>query len=230
MWTQREGNNHSSPSMGHRRRCRKGYFQFLQAHYEDSGRPSRARKSCCRRLREILFWKRLRSPPDTIEDGEGMCRRRLFHTTVRCPVGFTLIPSWPSDHPSLALENSCLLLVWDHQAADGLQRNETPVSPLTSRLHRWCTALVIGAFERAMRLGWIAKDIPREAIEGFLSHYGRTFYKLVSPQQAATATHGGIRLERKGERIPQSITSSDGSIEVVPFRRGEEVMGLTWLD
>lgn len=88
-----------------------------------------------------------------------------------------------------------------------------------------------------MSLGWISKDsVSREAIEGFLSHHGRTFYKIAQqqPEQqqeaAAAIKHAGIRLERKGERIPGSIKSLDGKIEVVPFRRGEEVMSLTWLD
>ena len=34
--------------------------------------------------------------------------------------------------------------------------------------------------------------------------------------------------ERKCERISKSIKSLDGTIEVVPFRRDEEVMSLTW--
>ena len=79
-----------------------------------------------------------------------------------------------------------------------------------------------------MSLGWISKDISREAIEGFLSHYGRAFYKIEQPKHEAKSYYS-IRLERKGERIPQSIKSPDGSIEIVPFRRGEEVMTLTWL-
>ncbi|KAI4131127.1 MAG: hypothetical protein LQ341_006389 [Variospora aurantia] len=93
----------------------------------------------------------------------------------------------------------------------------------------WCTSLVIGAFERAMSLGWIRKDVPREAIEGFLSRYGRIFYKIAQPDQEPTSKRS-IRLERKGERIPKSIKSSDRTVEIVPFRRDEEVMTLTWLN
>ncbi len=80
-----------------------------------------------------------------------------------------------------------------------------------------------------MSLGWISKDISREVIEGFLSYYGRTFYQITQPKQEATSKRS-IRLERKGERIPKSIMSLDGTIEVVPFRRDEEVMTLTWLN
>ena len=78
-----------------------------------------------------------------------------------------------------------------------------------------------------MSLGWISRDVSREVIEGFLSHSGRTFYKIARPKQQAMSKHG-IRLERKGERIPKSIKSLDGTIEVVPFRRDKEVMTLTW--
>ena len=75
-----------------------------------------------------------------------------------------------------------------------------------------------------MSLGWISKDISREVIEGFLSHFGRTFYNIAQP----TTFKHSIRLERKGERIPKSIKFLDRAIEVVPFRRDEEVMTLTW--
>ena len=80
-----------------------------------------------------------------------------------------------------------------------------------------------------MSLGWISKDVSREAIEGFLSHFGRAFYRIGQPKPEGTSKHS-IRLERKGERIPKSIKSVDGTIEVVPFRRDEEVMTLTWLN
>lgn len=80
-----------------------------------------------------------------------------------------------------------------------------------------------------MSLGWIGKDISRDVIEGFLSRYGRTFYKI-APLETEIASKYSIRLERKGEKIPKSIKSLDGGIEIVPFRREEEVMTLTWIN
>lgn len=80
-----------------------------------------------------------------------------------------------------------------------------------------------------MSLGWISKDVSREVIEGSLSHSGRTFYKIAQPKQEAVSKHS-IRLERKGKRTSESIKSVDGTIEVVPLRRDEEVMTLTWLN
>ena len=37
-----------------------------------------------------------------------------------------------------------------------------------------------------------------------------------------------IVLERKGARIPESIKSEDGSIEVALFRGGGNVLSLSW--
>lgn len=77
--------------------------------------------------------------------------------------------------------------------------------------------------------GWMSKDVSREAIEECLSYFGQTFYEIAQPKQEATSKRS-IRFERKGERIPTSINSLDGTIEVVTFRRDEEVMTLTWLN
>lgn len=94
----------------------------------------------------------------------------------------------------------------------------------------WCTALVIGALEHGTRQGWISKEeVTREAIEGFLSKYGREFYRI-SDANEPESRKPRIKLERRGETIPRSITSSDGKIEVVPFRRGQEIMSLSWLN
>ncbi|KAL8934285.1 MAG: hypothetical protein Q9216_005984 [Gyalolechia sp. 2 TL-2023] len=90
----------------------------------------------------------------------------------------------------------------------------------------WCTALVIGALEHALRQGWISQDqVTQEALEGFLSKYGRVFYNIGDANDEASYKPQ-IRLTRRGETIPKSIKSSDGQIEVVPFRSGQEVMSL----
>ena len=80
-----------------------------------------------------------------------------------------------------------------------------------------------------MSQGWISKeDVTREAVEGFLSNYGRAFYKISDPNDTEVQKRP-IRLERRGETIPRSISSSDGKLEVVPFRRGEDIMSLSWI-
>jgi len=84
-------------------------------------------------------------------------------------------------------------------------------------------ALVVQAVAEGVRNGWFAADDVRlEAVDGFLGRFGRSFYKLPESE-------GRIRLERKGERIVDSLKSGDGAVEVVPFRRGEEVMSVHWV-
>ena len=98
----------------------------------------------------------------------------------------------------------------------------------------WTTGLVLDALEIGTRYGWITKEqTTREAIEGFLSHYGRDFYKIPNPSSRSAdsgSPNTRIRLERQGQTIPMSITSSDGKIEVVPFHRGKKTWSLCWVD
>ena len=98
----------------------------------------------------------------------------------------------------------------------------------------WTSSLVLDALENGIRQGWITKeDTTREVIEGFLSRYGRNFYGVpTSPSDSVGlgSSRPRIRLERHGQTIPKSITSPDGKIEVVPFRRGQKTWSLSWID
>lgn len=95
----------------------------------------------------------------------------------------------------------------------------------------WTTALVLDALEIGTRHGWITKEqTTRDVIEGFLSHYGRDFYRIPTSSVDSKSSRTRVRLERQGQTIPMSITSSDGKIEVVPFRRGEKTWSLRWID
>ncbi|KAL8647556.1 MAG: hypothetical protein Q9226_006385 [Calogaya cf. arnoldii] len=92
----------------------------------------------------------------------------------------------------------------------------------------WTSVLVIDALKQAIENGWISNHkIRHETLEGFLSTYGRKFYKI---DQLSGSLQWRIQLEKGAETIPKSIISSDGKIEVVPFRRGEQVMSLSWID
>ncbi|KAL8901682.1 MAG: hypothetical protein Q9207_005083 [Kuettlingeria erythrocarpa] len=92
------------------------------------------------------------------------------------------------------------------------------------------TSLVIDALDHGLKHEWISKEeVTREAVEGFLSIYGRTFYKIASTDEAASRKPR-IRLTREGETISRSIKSANGELEVVPFRSGQQVMSLTWID
>ena len=82
------------------------------------------------------------------------------------------------------------------------------------------------AVEEGVKNGWIEGEVSQEVLEGFLSGYGRRFYKI---EDIASEGHKQkIILERNGERIPQEVRSEDGAIEVVPFRSGEETLSLRW--
>ncbi|KAL5691812.1 hypothetical protein EMGR_006504 [Emarellia grisea] len=81
---------------------------------------------------------------------------------------------------------------------------------------------VLLALEEGVERGVIAnEDITPEKLANFLSGYGRRFYKLPEATER-------IVLERKGEVIPDSVKSEDGSVEVALSRGGEKVFSLTW--
>ena len=87
----------------------------------------------------------------------------------------------------------------------------------------WCTALVIGALEEGIDQGWITdEEVTHESIEGFLSGYGLAFYKI------HRSTESKVRLERRGETVPEAVFSQDRNIEVVSFGRGKEILSLSW--
>ena len=89
----------------------------------------------------------------------------------------------------------------------------------------YVSQIVIEALEAAVEQGWINEnELTLEAIEGFLSGFGRKFYKL----PAASSTKK-IRLEKKGEKIPDIVRSANGAVEVVPWGRGREVRSLSWI-
>ncbi|TGJ81785.1 hypothetical protein E0Z10_g6959 [Xylaria hypoxylon] len=75
----------------------------------------------------------------------------------------------------------------------------------------YATQLVLLALEEASEKGIIdEKDVTQENIEGFLSLFGRRFYKLAEP----SPTGPRIVVKRTGETIPASIRSADGALEV----------------
>ena len=81
---------------------------------------------------------------------------------------------------------------------------------------------VLLALEEGVERGVIAnEDITPEKLANFLSGYGRRFYKLPEATER-------IVLERKGEVIPESVKSEEGSVEVALSRGGEKVFSLTW--
>lgn len=79
------------------------------------------------------------------------------------------------------------------------------------------------ALEEGIERGDISEaDVTQEKLEGFLSRFGRRFYKLAENPKKK------IVLERKGEKIPKSVASADGKFEVGISRAGTEVFSITW--
>lgn len=86
------------------------------------------------------------------------------------------------------------------------------------------TQLVVLALKESIERGVISEDeVTQEGLGQFLSTFGRQFYKMPLPQNKK------IVLEKRGERIPESFTTKDGSIEVVTFRGGQETPSLRWI-
>jgi dihydroorotase len=90
----------------------------------------------------------------------------------------------------------------------------------------WATQLVVGAVEEGIAKGWLQEEVSAEILEEFLGGRGRRFYKLKEKTESGKVWK--ILLENKGAKVPETLRSEDGCIEVVPFRRGEAIWRLTW--
>ena len=92
----------------------------------------------------------------------------------------------------------------------------------------YATQLVLEAFERGVEEGILdEEDVKIEKVEGFLGGFGRRFYG-VEPSK------GRIRVRAKGEKVAKylNVGGEKGGAKdvVVPFRRGEEVYSIEWID
>lgn len=88
--------------------------------------------------------------------------------------------------------------------------------------------MVVAAIEEGLRKGWITNsDALFENLQSFLSDHGRAFYNIQRPD--SNLDKGRIILERKGERIPEVIANDDQSIQIVPFKSGDEILSLRWV-
>jgi dihydroorotase len=91
----------------------------------------------------------------------------------------------------------------------------------------FASQLVILALEEAIGRGVLEVDeVTQDQLEQFLGRSGRRFYKLPDP---TTEGQPKIVLERKGETIPTSIKSADGTLEVGLSKSMAPVFSLSWL-
>ncbi|KAI0447117.1 dihydroorotase [Xylaria telfairii] len=90
----------------------------------------------------------------------------------------------------------------------------------------YATQLVLLALEEATESGIIdEKDVTQENIEGFLSLFGRRFYKLPEPLSSGPR----IVVKRTGQTIPESIRDADGTLEIGISRSGATVFSLRYV-
>ncbi|KAF2669729.1 dihydroorotase [Microthyrium microscopicum] len=83
----------------------------------------------------------------------------------------------------------------------------------------YATHTVLDALERACKEGTLKEEqVTMEVLEGFLGKHGRKFYGVEESKEK-------IVLKRKGEKVGDLV---EGSVDVVPFRLGEETWSLTW--
>ncbi|KAK3678908.1 dihydroorotase [Recurvomyces mirabilis] len=78
---------------------------------------------------------------------------------------------------------------------------------------------VIDALEQAVLNGVLkAEDVTKKKLEGFLSKFGRDFYKVNDERQETIVLH------KPCGPVEDVLKSDDGALEVVPFRRAK----MTW--
>ncbi|WPH01486.1 Hypothetical protein R9X50_00433200 [Acrodontium crateriforme] len=83
--------------------------------------------------------------------------------------------------------------------------------------------LVIDALEMGIETGVLtADDVTEEKLANFLSHYGRSFYKVADERNER------IILSKPAKPIEEILKTEDGKIEVVPFRRGRMSWDAIW--
>lgn len=83
--------------------------------------------------------------------------------------------------------------------------------------------LVVNAFEQGVGLGVLkAADITVETLAGFLSGFGRAFYREPDERKEK------IWLKKDAVCVEDILSSKDGTVEVVPFRRGKMTWQAQW--
>lgn len=84
--------------------------------------------------------------------------------------------------------------------------------------------LVLNALELGVELGVLeVEDVTKPKLEGFLSSFGRSFYRLTDEKNEK------ITLGRSSQAIADILRNENGTVEVVPFRRGKMTWETKWV-
>lgn len=82
---------------------------------------------------------------------------------------------------------------------------------------------VLDALSIGVELGIInAEDVTKDRLQDYLSGFGRAFYKVGDEKNEK------IVLEKPTNVVENMLQSKDGSIDVVPFRRGKLTWTVSW--
>ena len=88
----------------------------------------------------------------------------------------------------------------------------------------YATQMVIEALEIALDTGVLKEeDVTLAKIDDFMSGHGRAFYGLEK------SSNSRIELTKGTEKIINILQNDEGSLQVVPFRRGEKTRTLAWI-
>lgn len=83
--------------------------------------------------------------------------------------------------------------------------------------------LVLSALEQAIEKGVLSsEDVTEEKLGGFLGQFGRKFYGAEDEKGEK------VVLRRDGVKIQDILTTENGKLEVVPFRRGQSTWSAEW--
>lgn len=86
----------------------------------------------------------------------------------------------------------------------------------------YAVGLFLDALEMGVEKGVIApEDVSEEKIRGFVSEAGRRFYGIEDGGEKVVVRKAGLV-------IKDLLTSEDGSVEVVPFRRKQSTWSVEW--
>lgn len=88
----------------------------------------------------------------------------------------------------------------------------------------YAVSYVIDALEMGVDSGVLnVEDITQEKLANFLSNYGRAFYRVADEKNEQ------IVLSKPSQSVEDILTTSDGKIDVVPFRRGKMTWDVRWV-
>jgi dihydroorotase len=87
----------------------------------------------------------------------------------------------------------------------------------------YAVGLVLDALEKGAERSVIKEEqVTREVLEGFLGGWGRKFYGVSDERRER------VVLKKSKEEIVSVLRKDGVSVEVVPFRRGENTWGVSW--